>query len=163
MALAVVGHLHAGGALACESYPRHQGVREHRQIGPVHQRKGIRTEHGLAFSSANAEVEQSSAAPSLHHATVLILKGRNANRASSFQYGGSNRVGVRRGLDKHRPPGSAVLRVWHAMPVLDAPIDFQDRWVAPSPISPLRRKEIPVILMPAPRTHPFATGCRTAG
>src|SRR5215475_11366635 len=134
MALAVVGNLHAGGALACESYPRHQGVSENRQVGPVHQRKGIRTEHGVAFSSANSEIEHSSAAPSLHHPTILILKGRNSNRASSLQYGGSNRVGVRRGLDKNRPPGSAVLRVWHAMPVLDAAIDFQDRFVAPSPL-----------------------------
>src|SRR5262249_1115748 len=54
--------------------------------------------------------------------------------------------------------GSAVLRVWRAMPVLDAVIDFQDRFVAPSPISRFRHKEIPVILMPARPRHHIAAG-----
>src|SRR5262245_17763976 len=161
MALAVVGNLHTGGALACESDPRHQGVSEHRQIGPVHHRQGIRPEDGLAFARANAEVEHRSAAAALHHATVLILKGWNANRASSVQYGRSNRVGVRRGLDKNRPPGSAVLRVWRAMPVLDAAIDLQDRFVAPSPLFRFRGKEIPVSLMPARPRHDIDAGAAT--
>src|SRR5262249_19248057 len=149
---------HAGGALACESDPRHQGVSENRQIGPVHQRKGIRTEHRLAFSSANAEIEHSGAAPSLHHPTVLILKGRNANRASSLQYGGSNRVGIRRGLDNHRPARSVIFWIKSATPVLDVAIDFQDRFVYPSPISRFRRKEIPVALVAAGPYHHVNAG-----
>jgi hypothetical protein len=66
---AVMRNLHAGDSLARESYPRHQCVSENCQIGPVHQREGVRTENGLTFSSANYEVEHSSAPSSLHHPT----------------------------------------------------------------------------------------------
>src|SRR5262249_59722368 len=125
MALAVVGNLHAGGALACERDPRHQGVSEHRQIGPVHQRKGIRTEHGVAFSSANSEIEHSSAAPSLHHPTVLILKGRNSNRASSLQYGGCDPVWRFGRVGTNLPPHASGLTVLRAIPCHHAPAKFQ--------------------------------------
>jgi hypothetical protein len=77
MGLAVVGNLHARGSLALEDQPGDQCVSENAEIRPVHKREGIRTEHGQAFSIANSQIEDSRAAITLHHATVVTLESRN--------------------------------------------------------------------------------------
>src|ERR1700745_2493380 len=104
MGLAVVGNLHAGGSLAFEGQSSDQCVTENSQVRPVHVWEDIRTENGLAFSVASPHVDDRSAALTLHHPAVLILKGRNPNRLGTFEHGRSDRVGVRRGLDKTGPP-----------------------------------------------------------
>ena len=77
--LPVVEHLHTSGSFPLEGQPDHQGVRENRQIGLVHHGEGIRAEHGLPFALAHEHVEERRAAFTFHHATILILKGRNPN------------------------------------------------------------------------------------
>ncbi len=84
----------------------------------------------------------------LHHAAILIFKGRNAHRLRRFQHGWGNDTRVRRRLHKDRAARSAVLRVWSAVPVFDAAIDIQDRVVAPGWIPGFGCKEVPIVLMP---------------
>src|ERR1700732_759880 len=67
-------------------------------------REGIRTKYGQALSIAKPYVLDRATARTLHHATVLIFKSWDPDRARSFKHGRSNWVGVRRGLDKNRPP-----------------------------------------------------------
>src|SRR5260221_11880613 len=125
MGFAVVNILHTSRTLALESDPGDQCVSEHRQIRPVHVGESIRTKYGLTLSIANSYVHDRATARSFHHATVLIFESWDPDRARSFQHGRSNWVGVRRGLDKNRPPRSTELWVWRAMPSFDVPIDIQ--------------------------------------
>src|SRR5215470_17016768 len=122
MGAAGVENLHSGGTLALEGHPGHEGVGENGEIRPVHIREDVRSEYGLALAIAGSHVSDRGASLSLHHPTVLILEARDPDRARSFKHGKSNRVGVRRGLNKDRSSGSAVLWVWSAMPIFDATI-----------------------------------------
>src|SRR5713101_130965 len=153
MSSSLIGNLHASDSFTLESKPGDQCVSENSQVRPVHVWEDIRTEHGLTFSVASAHVDDRSAAFTLHHPTVLILKGRNPNRPGSLEHGRSDRVGVRCGLDKHGPSCSAVLWVWDAVPVFDVTINFQDRLITPCWVSRFGCKEIPVALVAARPNH----------
>jgi hypothetical protein len=50
-------------------------------------------------------------------------------RAGTFERGGCDRVGVGGGFDVHRSAGAAVVGVGGTMPILDAPVDVQHRFV----------------------------------
>src|ERR1700733_15284275 len=99
---------------------------EDRQVRAVHVWEDIRTEHGLALSRTYQHIDDRGAAITFHHATVLILEGRNPHRASSFNHGRSDRVGILCGLDKNEPSCSAVFWVGRPVPILDTAIDFQN-------------------------------------
>src|ERR1700730_2063229 len=76
-------------------------------------REGIRTKYGQALSIAKPYVLDRATARTLHHATVLIFKSWDPDRALSFKHGRSNWVGVRRGSDKNRPPFHGTLGLVH--------------------------------------------------
>src|SRR5262245_46654673 len=88
MGVTTVRDLHASSSFAFESKPGDQCVSENSQVQPVHIWEDIRTENGLAFSIASSHVDDRSAALALHHATILIFKGRTPNRPGTFEHGG---------------------------------------------------------------------------
>src|SRR5260221_1672421 len=95
MGFAAVNTLHSCRTLAFESYPGDQCVSQHRQIRSVHVGEGIRTKYGLALSIAKPYVHDRATARTLHHATVLIFKGRDPDRTCSLKHGQRNWTGVR--------------------------------------------------------------------
>src|SRR5262249_18023561 len=153
MGAASVGNLHSGGALALEGQPGNQCMGENGEIRSVQIREDVRSEYGLALAIAGSHVRDRGASLSLHHPTVLILEARDPDRARSFKHGKSNRLGVRRGLNKDRSSGSAVLGVWGAMPIFDATIHLQHRLIAPCRVACLRREEVPIALVSPRPSH----------
>src|SRR4029077_14665897 len=97
----------------------------------------------------------------LHHATVLIFKYRNTDRAHSLKQGASGRARVWPRLDEHRYTGSAIFWIRWPMPVFDPAIDVQNRFVAPRWISSFRCKEIPVAFVTARPDHRVDAGSAT--
>src|SRR3979411_3086178 len=119
-------------------------MRERALSDSVDPRRGrCKNEIRTGASIAKPYVQDRATTRTLHHATVLIFKSWDPDRARSFKHGWSNWVGIRRRLDKNRPPGSAVPRVRRAMPVFDSTIDIQHRLVVPPGIAGLRRKIVP--------------------
>src|SRR5262249_50946076 len=67
-------------------------------------------------------------------------------------------VRIRRGLDKDRSSGSAVLWVRCAMPIFDAAVDIQYRLVVPCRGVRLFSEEVPVVLVPTGPDHHVDAG-----
>src|SRR5260370_794758 len=145
--------LHAAGLLAAHDKSSDQCVTEHRQVRPVHVGKNIGTEYRLPHSAANSQVHDGGAALAFHHQPILALEGRNANGACAFDHGRGHRVRVWRGLNKNRSSRPAISWFRRAMPIFNAAIDVQYRFVTPSGVPSLGREEIPVILVPARPAH----------
>src|SRR5215469_4514283 len=130
----------------------------HSEVLSIHVWKNIRTEKGLAFPIADSHVGNGRATISLHHAAILIFKDWNPNRAYSLKQGASDWARIRRRLDEHWSAGSAIFRIRRPMPVFDATINVQYRFVAPRRISRFRCKEIPVALVTARPDHGVDAG-----
>src|SRR5215469_12581869 len=105
------------------------------EIRPVHVRKNIRTKNGLTLPITNSHVRNGCATIGLHHAAVLIFKDRNPNQAYSIKKSAGGRARVRFRLDEHRSASSPIFRIGWPMPVLDAAINAQYRFVTPCRIS----------------------------
>src|SRR5258707_3229923 len=150
--------LHAGGLLAAHNKPGDQCVTEHRQVRPVHVGENIGTEYGLPHSVADSQVHNGGTALTFHHQPVLAWEGRNANGASAFDHRTSHRVRVWLGLNTNRSSRPATSWVRRAVPIFNAAIDVQDRFVAPCSVPSLGREEIPVIPVPARPGHEVDAG-----
>src|ERR1700682_2730306 len=150
--------LDAAGSLAAHDKSNDQRVTEHRQVRPVHIGESIRTEYGLPHTVADAQVHDGGTAVTFHHQPVLALEGRNANGACGFDHGWGHRVRVWRGLNKNRSSRPATSWVRRAVPIFNAAIDVQYRFVTPSGVPRLGREEIPVILVPARPAHDVDAG-----
>src|SRR5215467_15739634 len=135
MSLAIVRNLYAGRSLTFKSQTRDQRVSENRQIGPIHKRENIGTEHGLTPSITNTHVRDGGTASAFHHATVLIFECRNSDRTRSSHHRRSYGIGTGCGLDEHESARSTILWVRSPMPVFDAVIGRQHGLVAPRRIS----------------------------
>ena len=70
----------------------------------------------------------------------------------------SDRIGVRRRLNEDWSPCSPVLRIWGAMPIFNAVVDIQHRFIAPCLVSRFGLIEIPVVLMTARPSHHVDAG-----
>src|SRR5258706_3064231 len=134
--------LHAAGLLTAHDKPSNQGVTEHRQVRPVHVRESIGTEYRLPHSVADSQVHDGGTTVAFHHQPVLALEGRNANRACAFDHGRGHRVRGWRGLNKNRSSGPATSWVRRAMPIFNAAIDVQYRFVAPYGVPPRPRRRL---------------------
>src|SRR6202011_2449835 len=156
--LTIMGDLDAACSLTVHDKSSDQCVAEHRQVRSVHVGESIGTEYRLPHSVADSQVHDGGAALAFHHQPVLALEGRNANGARPFDHGRGHRVRVRRGLNKNQPSRPAIFRVRRAMPIFNAAIDVQYRFVAPSGVPGLGREEIPVILVPARPAHDVDAG-----
>src|SRR3982074_747881 len=150
--------LDAVGLLTAHDKASDQCVTEHRQVRPVHVGKSIGTEYRLPHSVADSQVHDGGTAIAFHHQPVLVLEAGNANRACAFYHGRGHRVRVWRGLNKDRSSRPAIFWVRRAMPIFNAAIDVQYRFVAPSGVPSLGREEIPVILVPARPGHEVDAG-----
>src|SRR3979409_2028090 len=148
----------AAGSLTARDKSSDQCVTEHRQVRPVHVRESIGTEYRLPHSVADSPIDDRGTAITFHHQPVRALEGRNANRACAFDHGRGHRIWVWRGLHKNRSSGPAISWVRRAMPIFDAAIDVQYRFIAPSGVPSLGREEIPVILVPARPAHEVDAG-----
>src|SRR3984893_14854101 len=148
----------AAGPLTARDKSSGQCVTEHRQVRPVHVGESIGAEYRLPHSVADSQVHDRGTAITFHHQPVLALEGRNANRACAFDHGRSHRVRVWRGLNKNRSSGPAISWVRRAIPIFDAAIDVQYRFIAPSGVPSLGGEEIPVILVPARPAHEVDAG-----
>src|SRR3977135_1034768 len=125
----------AAGLLAAHDKSSDQCVTEHCQVRPVHVGESIGTEYGLPHSIADSHVHDGGAALAFHYQSILALEGRNADRACALEHGGGHRVRVRRGLNKNWSSGPAIFWIRHAMPIFNAAIDVQDRFVAPCSVA----------------------------
>src|SRR3979490_2031933 len=150
--------LDAAGLLAAHDKSSDQCVTEDRQVRPVHVGESIGTEYRLPHSVADSQVHDRGTAIAFHHQPVLALEGRNSNRACGFDHGRGHRVRVWRGLNKNRSSGPAISWVRRAMPIFNAAIDVQYRFIAPNGIPSLSREEIPVIFVPARPAHEVDAG-----
>src|SRR5467141_1979572 len=150
--------LHAAGLLAAHDKSSDQRVTQHRQVWPVHVGKNIGTEYRLPHSVANSQVHDGGAALAFHQQPVLALEGRNAYGACAFDHGRGHRVRVWRGLNKNQSSRPAISWVRRAMPIFNAAIDVQYRFVTPSGVPSLGREEIPVIFVPARPSHDVDAG-----
>src|SRR5258706_6917468 len=150
--------LDGAGSLAARDKSSDQCMTEHRQVRPVHVGESIGTEYRLPHSVADSQVHDRGTAIAFHHQPVLALEGRNANRACAFDHGRGHRVRVWRGLNKNRSSGPAISWVRRTMPIFNAAIDVQYRFIAPSGVASLGREEIPVILVPARPDHDVDAG-----
>src|SRR5215813_1150413 len=161
MNISVVGNFHARRLLALEGHASDQGVCEHGEIGLIHPGIGIRTKCRQTLAIADSKFENRGAATFFHHAAVVILEGWNPHRASRFNHGRCYRAGIRCGLNKNWPSCSAVLWIWSAVPVFNAAVDFQHRFIAPWPVVRFRREEIPIVLVASRPSHQIDTGSTT--
>src|SRR5262252_9362367 len=82
-----------------------------------------------------------------------MFKRGNPDRAYTFKQSMSDGLGVRLWLNKHRPTRSPIFGIRSAMPVLDASINIEYRFVAPGLISRFRCEEPPVALVAAGPDH----------
>src|SRR5262249_17284331 len=112
-------------------------------------RERVGPEDREALAVSCADVEKRGSAVSLHHHAVVAVERWQSSHPRSLQHRWRDRVRIRRGLHKHRSATATTLRVRNTLPVLDAPIDVEDRAIAPLRIAGLRRKEIPIVLMSA--------------
>src|SRR4029077_11427048 len=106
-------------------------MREHREVCLVHLREDIRTENGLTLSIANAHVGGGCATIGLHDAAVLIFKDRNSKRAYCLKQGSNGRGRIVQRPHKYRSAGSAISWIGCPLPVLDAAIKIENRFIAP--------------------------------
>src|SRR6476620_351248 len=150
--------LDTAGLLTAHDKSSDQCVTEHRQVWPVHVGESIGTEYRLPHSVADSQVHDRGTAIAFHHQPVLALEGRNANGACGCDHGRGHRVRVWCGLHKDRSLRPAISWVWRAMPIFNAAIDVQYRFVAPCGVPSLGREEIPVILVPACPGHEVDAG-----
>src|SRR5882757_7588191 len=150
--------LDAVGLLTAHDKSSDQCVTEHRQVRPVHVGESIGTEYRLPHSVADSQVYDGGTAITFHHQPILILEGRYADGASAFDHGRGHRVRVWRGLNKNRSSRPTIFSVRRAMPIFNAAIDVQYRFVTPSGVPSLGREEIPVILVPARPAHDVDAG-----
>src|SRR5215472_1984690 len=153
-----IRNLEAAGAVALESEPSNQRVREHREVWLVHAREDVRTENRLAFSIANAHVGNGCTAIGLHDAAVLILKDRNPKRPHSLKQSLNGRCGIAlQRLDKYRSAGPAISWIGCSLPVLNAAINIKNRFIAPRWVPRFGCKEVPVALVTASPDHRIDT------
>jgi hypothetical protein len=96
---------------------------------------------------AHAQVEERGAAPGFHHSAVITGEYWNTHTARRFHYRGSNRVGIGRCLNKHRPAGSPAIRVRLTVPIFKATVDSQNGLLVPRIVARFRGEEIPVVLV----------------
>src|SRR5262249_4597491 len=146
-------NLDAGGSPTLESQPGNQRMREYREVWLVHVREDIRPEDGFALSIANADIGGGRTTIGLHDAAVLIFKDRNPERVYAVEQGPNGRCRLVQGLDEYRAARSAIPWIGRPMPVLDAPIDVENRIVAPCRVSGFRGKEVPIALVTTSPDH----------
>src|SRR5260370_18799182 len=123
--------LDAVGLFTAHDKSSDQRVTQHRQVRPVHVGESIGAEYGLPHTVADSQVHDGGTALSFHHQPVLALEGRNANGACAFDHRRGHRVRVWRGLTKNRSSRPATSGVRRAMPIFNASIDVQYRFVTP--------------------------------
>src|SRR5882757_22320 len=150
--------LDAVGLLTAHDKSSDQCVTEHRQVRPVHVGESIGAEYRLPHSVADSQVHDGCTAITFHHQPVLALEGRSAHGACAFDHGRGHRVRVWRGLNKNRSSHPTMSWVRRAMPIFNAAIDAQYRFVAPCGVLSLGREQIPVILVPARPSHNVDAG-----
>ena len=144
---AIVNHFDTVGPVALEEDPRHERVRDHREVGFVQIRGDVGAEHRETLTVTPAQVSDGGAAVLLHHAAVGTLVGRNPDRPRRIDCRHGQRVHVRRGLHEDRSPAAAVIRLADSMPILDRPIQIKHRPISPRTLAGLSSEVLPVASM----------------
>src|SRR5262245_3564469 len=144
MERAVARNLHSRGAPGAERESGHQGAREDREVRPIHVWEYVRSEHRLPSAVADAHIGSRATAFRFHHATVWILKEGDSGGADSFEQRLADRLRVRLRLNEHRSTRSAIRGIRRAMPIFDASIRIEHRFVTPGAIAGLRCEEVPI-------------------
>src|SRR6202012_3794926 len=104
-----------------------------------HERESVRTVNGLPLTIAEPYVGDGRSRGDFHHPSVRAFVAWYADRACAFDNGHAKRIGLGCGLNEDRSRRASVLRVRGAVPVLDATIDVEYRFVIPARVGRLRR------------------------
>src|SRR5262249_656191 len=120
---------------AMEYNARYERVSEHCEILAVHVGIGIAAKHRQAAAVPNADVGNRRAALGLHHFTILVVEDRNPQRPGRLQHGWCNWVGIARRFHMHEATLAASLWIWCSLPILQATVQAEDRFIAPARIA----------------------------
>src|SRR5262249_44715390 len=82
-----------------------------------------------------------------------MCKAWNSHGARRFHHGRSDWIWIGCRLNENWSSGSAIEGIWNPVPVFDAPVDIQDRVIAPCWVARLGRDEIPVLLVSTRPCH----------
>ncbi len=130
---------------ATDMRPRHD-----REIGPVRKGMHIGAVQRLAPAAPDEHVGDGGAARPFHHRAIRARECRDALLARGAEKGVRQRARIVRGLHPHGAVGTAERRIGRPLPVFDAAIDVEHRFIGPAGIARLSGKMIPIAFV-APR------------
>jgi len=119
----------------------------------VHVGEDITSKGRLAFSIAYVHIDDGGSATAFHHSSIVAIEGRHPDGTHSFHHGASDRIRVRRGLNKNQPTSSAARGVWCALQAFSPAIYLQYRLMVLCCVAGLGCEEIPIVLISACPTH----------
>src|SRR6516225_2375413 len=145
--LAATKEFNSGRPFAVEYDARHKRAGEYCKIGAVHIGIGIGTKDGQAAAVTNTQIGDGCAAFTLHHFTVLVVEGRNAQKSDNLEHRRGHRIGIARRFHIGQAAFATPLRVGGSLPVLNATVYAEDGFIAPAGITRFVSEIIPVILV----------------
>src|SRR6516225_9662912 len=140
-------------SFAGECDAHHERAGKNREILSVHVRISVCTKQRQTAACVNSNIGNGCPAITFHHFTVLVIEGRDPKGSGRLQHGWSYWVGVACRFYMDEATLATPPWIWFSLPVLEATIQAEDRFIAPAGIVCLFCKVIPVILVAARPYH----------